>query len=104
MSVQCCTPLLTVPLPQSDADELAARFKALSDPARLRILSLISERTEVCGCELVEPLGLSQPTVSHHLKTLFEAGLLERERRGRWIHYRVDQEAVRGLRKALATA
>jgi ArsR family transcriptional regulator len=104
MRTDCCTPLLTVSLPQQDADELAVRFKALADPARLRILSLVSERDEVCGCELVEPLGLSQPTVSHHLKVLWEAGLLERERRGRWIHYSVDEESVQGLREALATA
>lgn len=102
-TIQCCTPLLTVPLPQTDADQLAARFKALSDPARLRLLSLIAQRGEVCGCELVEPLGLSQPTVSHHLKVLYQAGLLERERRGRWVHYRVDQVAVEGLKEALAT-
>ena len=102
-TVQCCTPLLTVSLPESDASLLAERFKALADPARLRMLSLVSERGEVCGCELVEPLGLSQPTVSHHLKVLHGAGLLERERRGRWIHYRVDQASVDGLRDALAT-
>ena len=101
MNELCCTPLLTVSLAERDATDLAERFKALADPARLRILSLVSERDEVCGCELVEPLGLSQPTVSHHLKVLHEAGLLERERRGRWIHYRVDRGAVDGLRDAL---
>lgn len=103
MRNDCCTPLLTVSLPQEEAAELAARFKALADPARLRILSLVSEREEVCGCDLVDPLGLSQPTVSHHLKVLWEAGLLTRERRGRWIHYSVDTEAVDGLTSALAT-
>ncbi len=99
--VACCTRLLTVPLPQSDADELAARFKALADPARLRLLSLIAERGEVCACELVGPLGISQPTVSHHLRVLFEANLVERERRGRWIHYRVIDTTVDALREAL---
>ena len=103
MRTDCCTPLLTVALPESDASDLATRFKALSDPARLRILSLIAARAEVCGCELVEPLGLAQPTVSHHLKVLHEAGLLTRERRGKWIHYRVDASAVEGLREALVT-
>ena len=103
MRVDCCTPLLTVSLPEADADALAARFKALADPARLRILSMVSDRGDVCGCELVEPLGLSQPTVSHHLNVLWEAGLLHRERRGRWIHYTVDEESVEGLREALAT-
>jgi ArsR family transcriptional regulator len=101
MTTVCCTPLLTVPLPRTDAEDLAARFGALAEPARLRMLSLISARGDVCGCELVEPLGLSQPTVSHHLKVLFEAGLLAKERRGRWIHYSVDPEAVEGLRDAL---
>ena len=101
MRVDCCTPLLTVSLPEADADALAARFKALADPARLRILSMVSDRGDVCGCELVEPLGLSQPTVSHHLKVLWEAGLLVRERCGRWIHYMVDEESVEGLRDAL---
>lgn len=104
MRTDCCTPLLTVSLPERDADELATRFKALADPARLQILSLISARDEVCGCELVEPLGLAQPTVSHHLKVLWEAGLLVRERRGRWIHYSVDADAIAGLREALITA
>lgn len=104
MDAFCCTPLLSIPLPPADADELAARFKALADPARLRILSLIAERGEVCGCELVDPLGLSQPTVSHHLKILFEADLLERERRGRWIHYRVIDSTVDALRSALEPA
>lgn len=104
LRTNCCTPLLTVTLLEADADRLAARFKALADPARLRILSLVSERDEVCGCELVEPLGLAQPTVSHHLKVLWEAGLLMRERRGRWIHYSVDSTAVEGLREALVTS
>lgn len=103
MRIDCCTPLLTVSLPEADADALATRFKALADPARLRILSMVSDRGDVCGCELVEPLGLAQPTVSHHLKILWEAGLLLRERRGRWIHYTVDEASVEGLREALAT-
>ena len=79
-------------------------LEALADPTRLRLLSLVAERGEVCGCELVAPLRVAQPTVSHHLKTLFEAGLLERERRGRWIYYRIDQKAVADLRQALVTS
>jgi len=98
----CCTPLLTVPLPRSDANELAARFKALADPVRLRLLSLIADRGEVCACDLVVPLEISQPTVSHHLRTLFEADLVERERRGRWIHYRLVHSTVDALREALS--
>lgn len=100
----CCTSVLNVRLPESDASELAARFQALSDPTRLRLLSLVSDRGDVCGCELVEPLGLAQPTISHHLKVLFEAGLLAKERRGRWIHYSIDDAAVDSLRQALAPA
>jgi ArsR family transcriptional regulator len=97
----CCTPLLETRVTPDDAGRLAARFKALADPARIRLLSLIADRGEVCGCELVGPLDLSQPTVSHHLKVLTEAGFLQRERRGKWIHYRVDEGAVEDLRGAL---
>ena len=104
MKLVCCDPLLEVPLPESEATDLAGLFKALSDPARLRLLSLIAERGEVCACELVGPLGLKQPTVSHHLKVLFQAGLLHKERRGRWIHYQVNEATVAALRTALAPA
>ncbi len=100
----CCTPLLAIPLQRSDADDLAARFKALADPVRLRLLSLIADRGEVCACDLVVPLGISQPTVSHHLRTLFEADLVERERRGRWIHYRLVGSTIDALRQALSPA
>ena len=99
---QCCTPLLESPVTAGDAEHLASRFQALSDPKRLRLLSMISERGEVCACELVGALDLSQPTISHHLKVLHEAGFLTRERRGRWIHYAVDAEGVEGLAGALA--
>jgi len=81
---------------------MAIRFKALADPTRLRLISMIAAAGDVCGCELVEPLGLSQPTVSHHLKVLYEAGLLAKERRGRWIHYQVDDAGVEDLSEALA--
>ena len=104
MKIPCCDPLLEEPLPESEAADLAGLFKALSDPTRLRLLSLIAERGEVCACELVEPLRLKQPTVSHHLKVLFEAGLLHKERRGRWIHYQVNETMVGALRDALAPA
>ena len=90
-------------LEEAEAVDLAARFRVLADPARLRLLSLIGARPDgVCACELVEPLGRSQPTVSHHLKVLHEAGLLERDRRGVWIWYRVIPEQVAALRDALA--
>jgi ArsR family transcriptional regulator len=97
----CCAPILEERLSPDDAVDLAQRFKALSDPARLRLLSLIASCGEVCACELVDTVGVSQPTVSHHLKVLHEAGLLHRERRGKWIHYRVIPEAVAALRAVL---
>ena len=88
--------------PQGDLDRLAARFKALSDETRLRILRTISDSPEkICECEIVPTLGLAQPTISYHLKVLREAGLVEPERRGQWVYYQVSQEAlldtVRGL-------
>lgn len=99
----CCS-VLAAPLDEDAAEALAAGFRALADPARLRLLSLMAAqpREEVCGCELVEPLGRSQPTVSHHLKVLFDAGLVTREKRGSWIWYRVATERLDELRSALA--
>ena len=78
-------------LGRTDAVHLAAGFKAIADPARLQLLSFVAAQPsgEACVCHLTTPLGLSQPTVSHHLKVLFEAGLLERERRGTWVYYRI---------------
>ena len=98
----CCTPLLEAPIRIDDAEHLSSKFRALSDPNRVWLLSMISERGEVCACELVGALDLSQPTISHHLKVLHEAGMLTRERRGRWIHYAVDREGIEGLDGALA--
>jgi ArsR family transcriptional regulator len=100
---ECCAPLLDGALSESDAEGLARQFKVLADPARLRALSLIAAAPDgVCACELVEPIGRSQPTVSHHLKALREAGLVESERRGPWIWYRVLPQRVAALRDALA--
>lgn len=100
----CCAPLLGPPLAEDEADGLAHALRVLADPARLRLLSLIaaSPGAEACACDLVQPLGLSQPTVSHHLKVLHEAGLLARERRGRWVHYRLQPEPLDLLASALA--
>jgi len=100
---QCCPSILEAPLSEPDATALAKRFGALSDPARLRLLSLIAARSEgeVCACDLVTPLGRSQPTVSHHLKVLREAGLIEGEKRGTWVWYRVVPGAVADLERAL---
>jgi ArsR family transcriptional regulator len=99
----CCAPLLAEPLAEGDAEELARGFHALADPARLRLLSLIAAQAdgEVCACELVEPLGKSQPTVSHHLKVLYEAGLVDREKRGTWVWYWVMAERLAALRDVL---
>ena len=99
----CCPSVLSEPLDAAHAEHLACGFAALADPARLRLLSLIAGQPEgeVCACELVEPLGKSQPTVSHHLKVLFEAGLVDREKRGTWVWYRVVPARVDDLSDAL---
>jgi len=99
---QCCAPLLRSPLAESDAVELARMFAALSDPVRLRLLSLVADGGEVCSCDLEAPLGKSQPTISHHTKVLADAGLLTGEKRGRWMMWRVAPERLAALRAALA--
>lgn len=99
----CCAPLGADALDEAEATELAAVFKALADPARVRLLSMVATAPdgEACACDLVEPLGRSQPTVSHHLAVLVSAGLLEREKRGRWAWYRVVPERLAELRASL---
>ncbi len=101
---ECCSPLLQAPVAPDEARQLATAFRVLGDPARLRILSLIAAGSagEMCVCEMVEPLGLAQPTVSHHLKVLHEAGLLRREKRGTWAFYAVVPDRLDALRDALA--
>lgn len=101
----CCTPVLSAPLSEGEADRLAAALRVLADPARLRLLSIIGARVEgeACVCDLTAPLGLSQPTVSHHLKVLADAGLVEREQRGRWAYFRVNPAPLELLRGALAS-
>jgi len=98
-----CPPLLQGPLDQADAEQLARALKTIADPARLRLLSLIQAQPdgEACVCHLTDPLGLTQPTVSHHLKVLLDAGLVERERRGSWAFYRVVPESLAVLRDVL---
>jgi ArsR family transcriptional regulator, arsenate/arsenite/antimonite-responsive transcriptional repressor len=98
-----CPPLLQEPLGARDAERLATALKAIADPARLRLLSLIAAQPdhEACVCNLTEPLGLSQPTVSHHLKVLLQAGLVEREQRGSWAYFRVREEPLAALRDLL---
>ena len=99
----CCAPVLVSALSEAEAQDLAAAFKLLADPARLRLLSMIASQDEACACDLVEPIGRSQPTVSHHLAALTEAGLLEREKRGKWAYYRVVPGRLAVLRDALGS-
>ena len=98
-----CPPLLAGPIDVDDADALAKALRVLAEPARLRLLSLIQSQPdhEACVCHLTEPLGLSQPTVSHHLKVLLDAGLVEREQRGSWAYFRVVPDQLRVLRELL---
>ena len=99
-----CVPLsLAAPLDRADAERLSKVFKALADPTRLQLVSLIKSAPagEACVCDLTEPLGLRQPTVSHHLKVLVEAGLLQRERRATWVWYSLVPEGWQDLVSAL---
>lgn len=99
----CCTPVTGGVLTAEEAERIAHTFKALGDPTRVRLLSLIaaSEGGEACICDLIEPVGLSQPTVSHHMKQLVDAGLAVREQRGRWAYYRVVDDALDRAAQAL---
>jgi ArsR family transcriptional regulator, arsenate/arsenite/antimonite-responsive transcriptional repressor len=99
---RCCVPLASAPLSEADAERLASGLRVVAEPARLRLLSMISAAGERCVCDLTEPLGLSQPTVSHHLKVLTEAGLLTREQRGRWAFFKVQPRGLELLRDALS--
>lgn len=105
-AVSACSPLVAAPLDADDAVGLAAVLKAIADPARLRVISLLAAHTggEACVCDLTEPLGLSQPTVSHHLKTLVDAGLVQREKRGVWAFFSLVPGALDGVARLLSTA
>ena len=96
----CCGPE-TEPLTVPERDQLAARFKALADPTRVAIINSLSAADEVCVCNLTGTFALSQPTISHHLKILRDAGLVESSRRGTWAYYRLVPEAIAALRGAL---
>ena len=102
---ECCPSLLSAPLDAAEAAELAKGFSALGDPVRLRILSLLAAAPdgEVCVCDFVGPLGRSQPTVSHHLAVLAQAGLVASDRRGKWVWYSLNRERLAALRGALDT-
>lgn len=100
----CCPPIGESTLSDADARRAAGVFKALGHPARVTIVNLLSRATAdgVCVCDLTEPTGLTQPTVSHHLKLLRQAGLIEGDRRGTWIYYRLVPEALSDIQRALA--
>jgi len=101
----CCSPIVRDVLSAADAEILASTLKAVADPARLRLLSLIAahDGAEACVCDLTEPVGLTQPTVSHHLKVLVDAGLLTRDKRGIWAYYAVIPAALNALAAVLTT-
>ncbi len=102
-SGECCAPLLSEPLDEGSAVELSAAFKALADPVRLRLLSLIAAAPggTACSCDLEEPVGRSQPTVSHHLTVLADAGLISKEKVGRWVSCTIVADRVTQLREVL---
>lgn len=96
--IACCAPLSAQPLSEAEAEATAALFRALADSGRVRIVNLLATSGEsVCVCDLTEPLALSQPTVSHHMKKLLDAGLVEREQRGKWAYFTLIPEAVAKL-------
>src|SRR3712207_1545709 len=98
-TVACCAPLVAEPLDAGAAERIAPLLKALADPVRLRLVSLVAAHDggEACVCDLNDAFDLSQPTISHHLKVLHEAGLLDREKRGVWVYYRVAARALADL-------
>ncbi len=97
----CCTPLFDEAIGEQDAADLAAVLKALADPVRIRLVSIIGASGEACACDFPEMLGKSQPTVSHHLSQLVNAGILEREQRGKWAWFSVNQARVDEVRAVL---
>ena len=105
-TVACCAPLSREPLSQAQAEQIAPLLKALADPVRLRLLSIVAshEGGEACVCDLTDCFELSQPTISHHLKVLHEAGLLDREKRATWVYYRVRSAALTDLAALITPA
>ncbi|WP_374197777.1 ArsR/SmtB family transcription factor [Microbacterium sp. EST19A] len=101
----CCSPVTGGVLTAEEAERIAHTFKALGDPTRVRLLSLIaaSDGGEACICDLTDPVGLSQPTVSHHMKLLVDAGLATREQRGRWAYYRVVTDTLEQASRSLSS-
>src|SRR3954464_12365882 len=105
-TLACCSPLTREPLSQGDAERIAPLLKALADPVRLQLLSLVAshEGGEACVCDLNEAFDLSQPTISHHLKVLHQSGLLERSKRGVWVYYKVEANVLDSLGKLISSA
>src|SRR4051812_6207519 len=105
-TVACCSPLAREPMTGDQAARVAALLKALADPVRLQLLSLVAshEGGEACVCDLNEAFDLSQPTISHHLKVLHRSGLLERSKRGVWVYYKVQAEVLDSLGKLISSA
>lgn len=105
-AVACCAPLVSEPISAEEAVGLARVLKAIADPARLRVLSLVAAHDggAACACDLTVPLGLAQPTVSHHLKTLVDAGLLTREKRGVWAYYALVPGALDDVARVLSSS
>jgi ArsR family transcriptional regulator, arsenate/arsenite/antimonite-responsive transcriptional repressor len=103
-TVACCPPLTAKPLSQAQADQIAPLLKALADPVRLRLISLVASHPggEACVCDLNDAFDLSQPTISHHLKVLHDAGLLDREKRGVWAYYRIRIETLASVAALVA--
>jgi ArsR family transcriptional regulator, arsenate/arsenite/antimonite-responsive transcriptional repressor len=103
-AVACCPPLTAQPLSQAQADQIAPLLKALADPVRLRLMSLVASHAggEACVCDLNDAFDLSQPTISHHLKVLHDAGMLDREKRGVWVYYRVRPAALASVAALIA--
>jgi ArsR family transcriptional regulator len=101
--VSCCGPLVGSAMSEVEAGDMAQIFGALSDPIRLRMLSLVASQDEVCSCSLEEPLGKSQPTISHHTRILAEAGLIVGEKRGRWIWWHVVPERLKDVARILSS-
>jgi ArsR family transcriptional regulator, arsenate/arsenite/antimonite-responsive transcriptional repressor len=103
---ECCVPLLREPLSGKQADDLARILKALADPTRLRLVSMVAahEGGEACVCDLTDPLGLTQPTISHHLKVLMDAGIFTRDKRGKWAYYALVPSRLDALAAILSTS
>jgi ArsR family transcriptional regulator len=104
-ALACCTPLAREPMTADQADQVSALLKAIADPVRLRLMSMVlsHEGGEACVCDLTPAFDLSQPTISHHLKVLHEAGLLDREKRGVWVYYKAKPDAMKAMTSLFAT-